>query len=82
MLFRCNAYSSSSFSRGHGCPHSVFPTSTVNPFKDVAKGVYYYDAVLWAVEKDITKGTGTDTFSPDAICQRGQIVTFLYRAMK
>ena len=56
------------------------PTSTVNPFKDVQKGAYYYDAVLWAVEKGITTGVTADTFEPDAPCTRGQVVTFLWRA--
>jgi len=59
------------------------PASTANPFKDVAKGQYYTTAVLWAVshEPQITNGTGADTFSPNATCTRGQIVTFLYRAV-
>ena len=52
------------------------------PFKDVARGSYYYDAVLWAVENGITKGTSATTFSPDATCTRGQIVTFLWRSQK
>ncbi|MBQ3355577.1 MAG: leucine-rich repeat protein [Clostridia bacterium] len=56
------------------------PTSSANPFKDVTGG-YYYDAVLWAVEKKITAGTSDTTFSPDNTCTRGQIVTFLYRAV-
>ena len=51
-----------------------------NPFGDVASGVYYYDAVLWAVEQGVTTGTSASTFSPDATCTRAQIVTFLYRA--
>ena len=50
-----------------------------NPFKDVAKGSYYYNAVLWATQNNITNGTSTDTFSPNQYCTRGQIVTFLYR---
>ncbi len=58
------------------------PGSDVNPFVDVKEGAFYYDAVLWAVEKNVTKGTSETTFSPDATCTRGQIVTFLYRAMK
>ncbi|MBR5329847.1 MAG: S-layer homology domain-containing protein, partial [Firmicutes bacterium] len=49
------------------------------PFVDVIPGFYYEDAVLWAVEKNITKGTSATTFEPDAKCTRGQIVTFLYR---
>lgn len=53
-----------------------------NPFKDVTSSSYYYDAVLWAVKNGITQGTSSDAFSPSAPCTRGQIVTFLYRAMK
>ena len=56
------------------------PTKTENPFKDVKETDYFYKAVLWAVEKGITKGTSADKFSPDATCTRAQIVTFLYRA--
>ncbi|MBQ9045313.1 MAG: S-layer homology domain-containing protein [Oscillospiraceae bacterium] len=54
-----------------------------NPFSDVVKGAYYFDPVLWAVNHDpqITKGTSDTTFSPDATCTRGQVVTFLWRAM-
>ena len=50
------------------------------PFADVKAGSYYYDAVLWAVEQGITKGTSDTMFSPDATCTRAQIVTFLWRA--
>ena len=56
------------------------PTSNNNPFTDVPASAYYYDAVLWAVEMGITTGTTATTFSPEATCTRGQIVTFLYRA--
>ena len=56
------------------------PTKSENPFKDVRETDYFYKAVLWAVEKGITKGTSADKFSPDATCTRAQIVTFLYRA--
>ena len=55
---------------------------TVNPFTDVKASAYYADAVLWAVKKDVTKGTTATTFSPNDNCTRAQIVTFLYRAMK
>ena len=55
---------------------------SANPFDDVAGNAYYADAVQWAVQKDITKGTGATAFSPDANCIRAQIVTFLYRSMK
>ena len=49
------------------------------PFVDVANGAYYYDAVVWAFDSEITKGTRDAAFSPDAVCTRGQIVAFLYR---
>ena len=54
--------------------------SSAMPFADVKAGSYYYDAVLWAVENGITKGTSDTMFSPDATCTRAQIVTFLWRA--
>ena len=56
--------------------------SAVMPFTDVKAGSYYYDAVLWAVEQGITKGTSATMFSPDATCTRAQIVTFLWRSQK
>ena len=58
---------------------SPAPTETVNPFVDVPKGSWYYDAVLWAVENGITMGTSDTTFSPDQTVTRGQTVTFLWR---
>ena len=61
---------------------SPAPKSTTMPFSDIPTGSYYYNAVLWAVENDITKGTSGSTFSPDAICSRAQIVTFLWRSEK
>ena len=61
---------------------SPAPRSRTVPFTDVPVGSYYYDAVLWAVENGITKGTSNTTFSPDATCSRAQIVTFLWRSEK
>ena len=61
---------------------SPAPKSTTMPFTDIPTGSYYYNAVLWAVENDITKGTSGSTFSPDAICPRAQIITFLWRSEK
>ncbi len=48
-------------------------------------GQYYWndflDAVNWALEQGVTKGTGDgSTFSSGSPCTRGQIVTFLFRA--
>ena len=55
--------------------------SATNPFSDVAAGDWFANAVLWAVAKNVTTGTSATTFSPDMACSRGQIVTFLYRAL-
>ena len=55
---------------------------TANPFADVKSDAYYADAVLWAVKENITKGTTSTTFSPNAGCTRAQIVTFLWRCKK
>ena len=50
-------------------------------FTDVAADADYAAAVNWAVAQEVTKGTGDGTtFSPEDVCTRGQIVTFLYRA--
>ena len=59
---------------------SPAPKMSVNPFQDVKKGAYYYDAVLWAVEQGITTGVSQGEFAPDDTCTRGQSVTFLHRA--
>ena len=63
--------------RAAGSPE---PKSSTNPFTDVKEGKFYYKAVLWAVEKGITKGMTSTTFEPDTKCNRGQVVTFLWRA--
>ena len=49
------------------------------PFTDVSSGRYYYNAVKWAANQGITKGTTADTFEPNAPVTREQVVTFLYR---
>jgi len=54
--------------------------STESSFNDISETDYYYNAVLWCAENQITSGTSATTFSPDSLCTRGQIVTFLYRA--
>ncbi|MGM9613577.1 MAG: S-layer homology domain-containing protein, partial [Butyricicoccus sp.] len=61
---------------------SPTPQSSAMPFADVPMSEYYYDAVLWAVEQGIAKGTSDTAFSPDAKCTRAQIVSFLWRAQK
>lgn len=50
-------------------------------FTDVPAGASYSKAVDWAVVNEVTNGTSATTFSPNDTCTRGQIVTFLYRAM-
>ena len=58
------------------------PETRAMPFTDVPVGSYCYDAVLWAVENGITKGTSATTFSPNMTCSRAQIVAFLWRSEK
>ena len=64
--------------RAAGSPE---PTITRNPFRDVNAVTHssYYKAILWASQKGITSGTSATAFSPDQVCTRAQIVTFLYR---
>ena len=57
-------------------------TAASNNFSDVPQNAEYAKAVSWAVENGVTSGTTESTFSPDTICDRGQIVTFLNRALK
>ena len=59
---------------------SPAPKNSRMPFVDVSPSAYYYDAVLWALEEGITTGTSSTTFSPDAVIDRAQAVTFLHRA--
>ena len=63
--------------RSAGCPE---PTGTENPFRDVNRSDFFYEAVLWAVENGITTGMSADHFGPYALCNRAQVVTFLHRA--
>lgn len=65
--------------RAAGSPE---PETRAMPFTDVPVGSYYYDAVLWAVENGITKGTSDTTFTPNMTCTRAQIVAFLWRSEK
>ena len=50
-------------------------------FSDVSTTAFYADAVAWAAKKGITTGIGGGLFGSDNDCTRGQIVTFLWRAM-
>ena len=55
------------------------PTRADKIFTDVESGSWYEKPVLWAQERGITAGTSVNTFSPSGVCQRAQVVTFLYR---
>ena len=57
-------------------------TEASGQFRDVASDSDYAQAVAWAVKNNVTSGTSDTTFSPDLTCTRGQIVTFLNRAVK
>ena len=57
------------------------PSAGTADFADVPAGADFAPAVAWAVEQGVTTGTGGDRFSPDTTCTRGQIMTFLYRAL-
>ena len=75
--------------RLEGVPHLFTPAGTSapaeggseGPFADVAPEAYYADAVLWALEKNVTRGVSETRFAPQDTCTRAQVVTFLYRAM-
>ena len=52
-------------------------------FSDVNKTEHaaFYNAILWAVNNKITTGYGNGIFDPNGTCNRGDAVTFLYRAL-
>ena len=89
-----NGTSATTFSPEEGCTRAQAvtflwriagkpaPTESKNPFTDVKESEYYYNAILWAVEKGITNGTSKTTFAPDDTCTRAQTVTFLFRASR
>ena len=53
--------------------------SSKETFTDVEAGSWYETAVQWAVENDITNGTGSGKFSPALTCDRAMCLTLLYR---
>lgn len=63
--------------RAAGSPE---PASGRSPFTDLDSNAYYYKAVLWAAERDITMGATESAFSPDKTVSRSQFITLLYRA--
>lgn len=58
---------------------SPAPQNGTNPFRDLSRDSYYYDAMLWAVENGVIGGTTAVTCEPDAPCTRAQAVTMLWR---
>jgi diacylglycerol kinase family enzyme len=56
-------------------------STTTETFLDVEKGSWYETAVAWAVENEITAGTGDNMFSPDVTCDRAMCISLLYRIM-
>ena len=63
--------------RSAGSPE---PQTSESPFEDVTGQDFYFKAVLWAVEQGITNGIDANHFDPFAVCNRAQVVTFLWRS--
>ena len=61
---------------------SPAPKDKKTAFTDVSAKAFYANAVAWAMENKITNGMTKTAFAPDVTCTRGQVVTFLYRAMQ
>jgi len=57
-------------------PKIVYP---VPPFTDVENGVWYVDAVRFAVDRKLFSGTHPESFSPEAAMTRGMFITVLSR---
>ena len=85
-----NGTAASSFSPNNSCTRAEMATflfrlagshsmNTANPFRDVANGAYYYNAVLWAATMGITSGVTATEFAPNQTVTRAQAVTMLYR---
>ena len=53
--------------------------SAANSFADVEAGAWYEAPINWAVENTITSGLSATQFGANTVCNRAQIVTFLYR---
>ena len=62
------------------CAYRVKSAQQENPFTDVPPGSYFYEPVLWALEKGITAGVDATHFGPNVACTRAQVVTFLWSA--
>lgn len=81
LTVKCGNYSKSlKVTVGSGVSSGNGGTSSSSPYVDVSSTASYYDAVIWATETGITKGTDATHFSPNSTCTRGQAMTFLWRA--
>lgn len=67
---------------GVNVPYYPFNRSLLDSTEmdDVEVDDWYYDAVQWALNNLVTEGTAEKLFSPEMICNRAQIITFLWRA--
>ena len=65
---------------GHLTTFVITNEEVKNPFTDVKEGDYFFQPVLWAVNKEVTSGLSDTAFGPNAGCTRAQMVTFLWRA--
>ena len=77
-LVNCNRAQVATFLWRAAC--SAEPGTNENPFTDVKGSDFFYKAVLWAVEQGITNGISANQFGPGTLCNRAQVVTFLYRS--
>ena len=56
------------------------PEAEEKRFEDVAENDYFYEAVNWAADNNITSGVSENKFCPAMDCTRAQVVTFLWLA--
>ena len=63
-----------------GCGDTYQLTYPMVPFVDIEKNTYYYTPILWALSNEITAGIDDTHFGPEVVCNRAQVVTFLWRA--
>lgn len=63
-----------------GVTRTEYTDYYVNPFVDISEDAFYFKGVLWASNTGVTQGIDATHFSPDQICTRAQVVTFLWRA--
>lgn len=58
-----------------------YTSSIDTKFDDVKEGSYYYDAVQWAAQNNVTAGKTNTTFAPKDNCNRAEGITFIYRTV-